>query len=379
MVNATRNRAPTASATPAAALQTMPLRVCGFQSMAAIWCRPWSSVDSTIRAIVVTVWMGYSPTLVSPDSITASAPSSTALATSDASARVGRGDEIIDSSIWVATMTGLALRRARSMICFCTSGTSSSGSSTPRSPRATMKPSNASMISSRFSTACGFSIFAMSGSSTPTSFITLRTSSASLARRTNDSAMRSTGIDSAQRRSATSFSDIAGHAHLDPGQVDALVVAQRTRDLHHGVHVGGVDLAHPQPHGTVVEQHLVTRADVARQAGVGGRADRLVALDVAGRDRERRVLGHADRAAREPAESDLGALQVGEHPDRPAAVVGGLPDAAEGLLVVGMVAVAEVQPRDVHAGLDELTDPLFGSGRWAEGADDLGSTHERPP
>ena len=50
----------------------------------------------------VTVSIGYCPTLVSPDSITASAPSSTALATSEASARVGRGAEIIDSSIWVA-------------------------------------------------------------------------------------------------------------------------------------------------------------------------------------------------------------------------------------------------------------------------------------
>ena len=68
-----------------------------------------------IRAIVSTVSMGYSPTLVSPDSITASAPSSTALATSEASARVGAGLVIIDSSIWVATMTGLALRRAFSI------------------------------------------------------------------------------------------------------------------------------------------------------------------------------------------------------------------------------------------------------------------------
>ena len=59
--------------------------------MAAIWASPWSSVDSMMRAIVSTASIGYSPTLVSPDSITASAPSSTALATSEASARVGRG------------------------------------------------------------------------------------------------------------------------------------------------------------------------------------------------------------------------------------------------------------------------------------------------
>ena len=52
---------------------------------------------------------------------------------------------------------------------FCTIGTASSGSSTPRSPRATMIPSNASMISSRTSTACGFSIFAMIGTRRPSS------------------------------------------------------------------------------------------------------------------------------------------------------------------------------------------------------------------
>ena len=70
-----------------------------------------ASVVVMIWAIVLTVRTGYLPTLVSPESITASAPSSTALATSDASARVGREFSIIESSIWVATMTGLAYSR----------------------------------------------------------------------------------------------------------------------------------------------------------------------------------------------------------------------------------------------------------------------------
>ncbi len=65
-----------------------------------------------IRAMVSTTITGYSPTLVSPDSMTASAPSRTALATSEVSARVGTGLVIIDSSICVATMTGFAMRRA---------------------------------------------------------------------------------------------------------------------------------------------------------------------------------------------------------------------------------------------------------------------------
>ena len=116
-----------------------------------------------MRAIVVTASIGQAPTLVSPESMIASAPSSTALAASDASARVGLGFSIIDSSTWVATMTGLASWRASSTARFWTIGTSSSGISTPRSPRATMMPSKASTISSRFSTACGFSILAMTG------------------------------------------------------------------------------------------------------------------------------------------------------------------------------------------------------------------------
>ncbi len=172
-----------------------------------------------IRAMVSTVWTGYSPTLVSPDSITASAPSSTAFATSEASARVGAGLEIIDSSIWVATMTGLALRRAFWTTSFCRNGTSSSGHSTARSPRATMKPSKAAITSSRFSIACGFSILAMTGSITPSSRMILRTSSASAPLRTKLNAMKSTVRWSANRRSSMSFSDSAGTETATPGRL----------------------------------------------------------------------------------------------------------------------------------------------------------------
>ncbi len=176
-----------------------------------------------MRAMVSTVSMGYCPTLVSPDSITASAPSSTALATSEASALVGRGLSIIDSSIWVATITGLALRRALSMTRFWRNGTSSSGHSTPRSPRATMKASKASMTSSRLSIAWGFSIFAITGSRTPSSRMIRRTSSTSAADRTKDSATKSTDVRSAHRRSSMSFSERAGTLTATPGRFSPLL------------------------------------------------------------------------------------------------------------------------------------------------------------
>ena len=59
---------------------------------------------------MVTDSRGYLPLAVSAESMTASVPSKMALATSVASARVGRGFSIIDSSICVAVMTGLPPR-----------------------------------------------------------------------------------------------------------------------------------------------------------------------------------------------------------------------------------------------------------------------------
>ena len=176
-----------------------------------------SSTAVMMRAIVRTVSSGYLPTDVSPDSITASAPSSTALATSDASARVGREISIIDSSICVATITGLAFSLAIWMARFCTSGTCSSGSSTPRSPRATMMASNANTIASRLSMASGFSSLAMTGTRRPTRSITSCTNSTSLGDRTNDSATMSTPSSRANSRSSMSFSESAGIETLIPG------------------------------------------------------------------------------------------------------------------------------------------------------------------
>ena len=62
--------------------------------------------------IASTALTGYLPTALSPDSITASVPSITALATSETSARVGIGLWIIDSIICVAVIDdAIALAR----------------------------------------------------------------------------------------------------------------------------------------------------------------------------------------------------------------------------------------------------------------------------
>ncbi|CSA49452.1 Uncharacterised protein [Vibrio cholerae] len=76
------------------------------------------SVRSAICAMIFTASTGYLPFAVSPESITASVPSMIAFATSPASARVGRGFLIIESSICVAVITTLRARLHFSIIIF---------------------------------------------------------------------------------------------------------------------------------------------------------------------------------------------------------------------------------------------------------------------
>ena len=113
--------------------------------------------------MVSTTPAGSRPMAVSSESITASVPSSTALATSVTSARVGMGFCTMDTSICVAVMTGRPARLAALMIRFWAAGTFSIGTSTPRSPRATMMPSETSRMASIRSSAGCFSILAMRG------------------------------------------------------------------------------------------------------------------------------------------------------------------------------------------------------------------------
>ena len=149
----------------------------------------------------------------------ASAPSKIAVATSETSARVGTGLEIIDSSICVATTTGLPARRQARVISFCTPGTFSSGISTPRSPRATISASARSRMSPSRVTACGFSILAITAARPRVIFLA---SAMSSGRWMNDSAIQSTPASSAASRSAMSFGASAASGTMVSGRLTPL-------------------------------------------------------------------------------------------------------------------------------------------------------------
>lgn len=87
--------------------------------------------------------------------------SKTEFVTSEIYARVGLGLVYMDSNICVAVMTNLPALMVRLAIYFCKSTTFYIGTSIPRSPLATMIPSDASMSSSIFLTASWFYILLM--------------------------------------------------------------------------------------------------------------------------------------------------------------------------------------------------------------------------
>src|SRR3990167_7029762 len=134
-------------------------------SLTCLYNEPLSAAD-IILAIISTDSIGYFPDAVSPDSITASVPSNMAFAISEASALVGLGLFIMDSSICVAVITGFPFLFAIFIMLFCATGTASGDISTPRSPLATITPSASSIIFSRFSMASGFSSLAITGINT---------------------------------------------------------------------------------------------------------------------------------------------------------------------------------------------------------------------
>ncbi len=174
-----------------------------------------------MRDIVWTALIGYLPIAVSPDSISVSLPSKTALAISDASARVGRGLSIIVSSIWVAVITHLSFTFAQFMMCFWSEGTRSGDIVTPKSPLATITPSHTSRIASIWSTPSGVSSLAMIGVSWAFgSFFVMvfRSSTKSSARRTKDNATISTLCSNPNERSSRSLEVRGGDESWTPGR-----------------------------------------------------------------------------------------------------------------------------------------------------------------
>ncbi len=315
---------------------------------------------------------------VSPASSTASAPSSTACAASVTSARVGRGDDRIDSRTWVATVTGTARSRAAVISRFCTAGMTSRGISIPRSPLATIRPSDTSRISSSRSTASGFSILAISGSS--------------------GRAGGSGGVpDKTHVIGALHEADRDDvDPHRNAGDEVVLVLVGHGRRLHD--HTRNVDaLVRIQPAAgddLRVKPLGIRRDDLELDAAFINQQSRAP-IDGLEQRRERRghAAGHGrsgivsfelnrQRLARHeihrPAErtdSDLRTRKVLQNGDRPVGRGGRVPNSTTYLCMLVTGAVREVEPECVRTGVDERPQLLRAIAGGPDGTDDARAPH----
>ena len=320
--------------------------------------------------MVATASTGYLPAADSADSITASAPSKMAVATSDTSARVGTGLLIIDSSIWVATTTGLPARRAARVMNFWMPGTRSSGISTPRSPRATISASVMSRISSSRVTACGFSILAITAARPRVIFLA---SAMSSGRWMNESA---DPVDAGVERGFEIGAILLRQRrerNRGVRQAHALAVRQVAADLDPRDDLAFGNLGRRQAHLAVVEQQRVAGLDRLEDLGMRQVHARDAARRLVGIERERRALRQHHRAAFELPDAKLRALQIDQDADRPLAFVLDRADGRHQLAHAVMRRVAHIDAEDVGAGAEQRGDHGTLGRRRAERGDDLGT------
>ena len=168
-----------------------------------------------------------------------------------------------------------------------------------------------------------------------------------------------------------------GRADVDARQVDALVVGDLPADHDPQVHPAAAHAGDVELDVAVVDQDAVADPHVIGQALVGGGRLAHVTGDVLGGDRELLARDEPDRPVGEHAEADLRPLQVGEDADGPAGHVRARPYPVVNGQVVGLRAVAHVEPGDVHAGADQRGDLLLAGGRGPKGADDLRTAAHR--
>ena len=168
-----------------------------------------------------------------------------------------------------------------------------------------------------------------------------------------------------------SFSLIAGTETFIPGSEMPLLLDTGPPSVTEQVTSLSGDLGDDQTDLAVVDQQPVAGAGVLRQPGVGGGHPFLGADDVVDGDRHPVAGVPLVRPVAEPAEPDLRALQVGQDGQRLVRGLRGGPQPVVDHLVVGVVAVTEVHPGDVHAGIQQGGDALLGRRRGSHGANDF--------
>src|SRR5699024_6016348 len=141
-----------------------------------------------------------------------------------------------------------------------------------------------------------------------------------------------------------------------------------------------VDFDDGQRDLSIVDEQPVPGGGILGQALIGRRYTIMIADDL--RDRDAHGLAGAPFGLPpgELAEPDLGPLQVRQHADRPTGPVRRGPHPFVGEPVIVVPAVAEIQPGDVHPGIDKSIYMLLRRCGRPQGANNLrASSHASQP
>ena len=277
----------------------------------------------------------------------------------------GSAPAIMDSSICVATMTGLPRARQAWTMRFCTPGTSSGGISTPRSPRATI--TRVGQLDDLVEALERRRLLDLGHDPGPALPISLRPSATSSGRCTKDSATQSTPSASAKDRSSRSLSVSGRDRQHHARQVDALVVRQRAADQrprsrrNRRRNRSILSRILPSSSRSSVPGFMAAKisgcgsAARCRSPGVGSRSRRNASPAATRPIRRRnRRAGASDPAGRSGCRSGPVRRSASRSPD--------LRGGRQRLVVAAM---AEVQPEHVDSGIEQRPQPL-GGWRWPD-------------
>ena len=158
-------------------------------------------------------------------------------------------------------------------------------------------------------------------------------------------------------------------------ETHALPVGQFAADLDTAMDVLALDAEHLKDDEAVVDEDLVARVHFLREALVADADDALVALNVAGGEREGVAVVQRDLPVSERADAVFRAFRVEQDGDWEAQLFPDGADHVELCFLLLMRPVGKVQPRDVHACAAHVGEYGAVAAGRADGTYDLGFSH----
>ena len=165
-----------------------------------------------------------------------------------------------------------------------------------------------------------------------------------------------------QLQSEAQVSDIllrqSRHRDVHPRQGNTLVVRDRTALDDTAHHIIAIYLDALQAHLTVVDKQAIARTGIISEVLVRGGNAVVRAFDIVDGDAHNLAVSPIRRAFLKTTEANLWPLQIGENTNRTSRSIGCFTHPAVVLSVVLMLTVREIQPGNIHAGVDQPGNPL---------------------